>query len=204
MAKITIFSTKGSQKRELVTNATTWGELKREISSLYDMSNLQATENVNRTDLVSDTAVLPKGDFTLFLRPIKTKSGAYSYEEAKRIIQSNPTLKEDIKRVYGKSYTNLSTEVLNEAISRLLLEDTVTVNSDIKADNSLTEKFSEEEFIDTFYAIASLLNNLAEIVDVKVSLKVSTDWEEEEDEEDYDEEIERLIKEAESIFGDID
>ena len=196
MAKITIFSTKGSQKKEHETNATTWGELKREISLLYDMSNLQATENVNRTDLVSDTAVLPKGDFTLFLRPVKTKSGAYSYEEVREIIQSNPTLKEDIKRIYGRNYTNLSTEVLNEAVSKLLLKDN---SSEVEA----TEvEFSEEEFIDTLYVITSLLNNLAEIVGVKVSITVSTDEKEEEkDEEDSDEEIERLRKEAESIFG---
>ena len=72
MRKIIIFSTRGSQKRVHESNVTTWGELKEELANLYDFNSLQATENINRTDLVNDTAKLPEQDFTLFLRPRET------------------------------------------------------------------------------------------------------------------------------------
>ena len=115
--KVTVFSTKGSQKAVYETESTTWGQLKAELSRDYNFDNLQATENITRRDLTVDSAELPTSDFTLFLRPIKTKSGAYSYAEAKSIIKNDTSLQEAIKEKYGKNYTNLSTNFLNEAIT---------------------------------------------------------------------------------------
>ena len=115
--KVTVFSTKGSQKAVYETESTTWGQLKSELSEDYNFDNLQATENITRRDLTVDSAELPTSDFTLFLRPIKTKSGAYSYAEAKSIIKNDTALQEAIKKHYGKNYTNLSTNILNEAIT---------------------------------------------------------------------------------------
>ena len=115
--KVTVFSTKGSQKAVYETESTTWGQLKSELSGDYNFDNLQATENITRRDLTVDSAELPTSDFTLFLRPIKTKSGAYSYAEAKSIIKNDTALQEAIKKHYGKNYTNLSTNILNEAIT---------------------------------------------------------------------------------------
>ena len=115
--KVTVFSTKGSQKAVYETESTTWGQLKAELSRDYNFDNLQATENITRRDLTVDSAELPTSDFTLFLRPIKTKSGAYSYAEAKSIIKNDTSLQEAIKEKYGKNYTNLSTSILNEAIT---------------------------------------------------------------------------------------
>lgn len=115
--KVTVFSTKGSQKAVYETESTTWGQLKSELSRDYNFDNLQATENITRRDLTVDSAELPTSDFTLFLRPIKTKSGAYSYAEAKSIIKNDTSLQEAIKEKYGKNYTILSTSILNEAIT---------------------------------------------------------------------------------------
>ena len=115
--KVTVFSTKGSQKAVYETESTTWGQLKSELSRDYNFNNLQATENITRRDLTVDSAELPTSDFTLFLRPIKTKSGAYSYAEAKSIIKNDTSLQEAIKKKYGKNYTNLPTNILNEAIT---------------------------------------------------------------------------------------
>lgn len=199
MAKVTIFSTKGSTKKVHETNAKTWGELKREISDFYDLSNLQATENVNRADLVSDLAVLPSGDFTLFLRPIKTKSGAYSYVEAKKIIQANPSLKEGIKKMYGKNYTNLNAEKLNEALSKLLN------NSSIEVLDVDTATVNKEEFKQLLDIVLYGLENLASSVGIYLSIHVSDaeDTDEEENNSVEEDEIRRLREEAELLFGEI-
>ena len=92
--KIKIFSTKGTQKYEHTSEATTWGQLKSEISNLFDLESLTATENITKRDLSVDSAELPKDDrgnyldFTLFLRPKATKLGAYTYIQAKDILKS--------------------------------------------------------------------------------------------------------------------
>lgn len=74
--KVQVFSTKGKRKATINTDATKWSELRNLIENEgYDVNKLHATENVTRTDLAHDDAVLPTGDFTIFLRPKKTKSG---------------------------------------------------------------------------------------------------------------------------------
>ncbi len=88
--KVTVYSTKGQQKYEHVSTATTWGALKEELFGLFDFSSLNATENITRRDLSVDTATLPEQDFVLFLRPKDTKSGSYlPYGEAKAIIKKD-------------------------------------------------------------------------------------------------------------------
>ena len=48
--KIKIFSTKGTQKYEHTSEATTWGQLKSEISSLFDLDSLKSTEKNKKID----------------------------------------------------------------------------------------------------------------------------------------------------------
>lgn len=207
MAKVTIFSTKGSTKKVHETNAKTWGELKNEISEFYDLSNLQATENVNRTDLVSDLAALPSGDFTLFLRPVKTKSGAYSYAEARSIIQNNPSLKEDIRRIYGKSYTNLSTEALNEALSMLLNGETTISTSSTEISNTETAVIDKEQFKQLLDIVLYGLENLALSVGISLNIHVSDEEDvnkvEKSNATEEDPEIRKLREEAKLLFGEI-
>ena len=117
--KVTVYSTKGQQKYEHVSTATTWGALKEELSGLFDFATLNATENITRRDLSVDTATLPEQDFVLFLRPRDTKSGSYlSYREARAIVKEDKNLQEAIKEAYATDYTHLSTAQLNEAIQR--------------------------------------------------------------------------------------
>lgn len=191
MIKVTIFSTKGLDKKVIETSATTWGELKEEVSEFYDMDNLQATENVNRTDLVHESAVLPTSDFRLFLRPIKTKSGSvkYTYQEARNIISDNKELQEEIKKYYGMNYTNLSTHILNEAITRYSNEEEVKVKDSIA---EIRETVSElTDFLEDFlFRLGGMKPNYG---------ATEHDYEEE---EEYDEELDDLVEEARDIFGD--
>lgn len=118
--KITVYSTKGQQKYAHETQATTWGALKQELSDVFDFNSLNATENITKRDLTVDAAELPTTDFILFLRPKTTKSGAYSYKEAKAIIKDDKAAQKAIKKAYATDYTHLSTEQLNEAIARFV------------------------------------------------------------------------------------
>ena len=130
MRKITVYSTKGKSNAEITTNVTTWGELKPLLAEEgYDLNSLNATENINRTDLINTGASLPEGEFTLFLRPVKTKSGAdlnleaASFRELREAIKNfTPEAKEGfLASLGGRNYTQMSTEVLREALREFLL-----------------------------------------------------------------------------------
>lgn len=120
--KVTVYSTKGQKRTELNTSATTWGELRQEVVSAgYDMDSLTALENVNRTTLEHSGATLPSGEFTLFLKPQKTKSGAYyedlSFSELRNVMLNSTGCKDYMENKYGKNWTRLSTEELVDGLS---------------------------------------------------------------------------------------
>ena len=204
--KIKIFSTKGTQKYEHTSEATTWGQLKSEISSLFDLNSLTATENITKRDLSVDSAELPKQDFTLFLRPKATKLGAYSYVKAKAIIKAaSAEVKEWVKTAYNTDYTHLTTAQMNEVISRKDL--------DKKADSSCTEEELEksltidiEDFF-KYWAMGRIISEALSEAGFEILLK-SEEPENSEDENEEEkaideeaEEIARLEEEAKSIFG---
>jgi hypothetical protein len=117
---ITLYATKGAKKAKLETEVSTWGELKSLIKREgYDLDKLHATENINKTDLVNDAAVLPTGDFTVFMRPKQVKSGnrgdGLSYKDIKAAIKDDFTsFKEAADAHYNqeKNYTTKGTEIL--------------------------------------------------------------------------------------------
>ena len=100
----------------------TWGVLRSLLlNEGYDLENLKPTENINKTTLEHIEAVLPVGDFRLFLRPSKTKSGfdvaGKSFKELRALVTT-----EEIKSylsglVEGKNWTQLSTETLKEGLA---------------------------------------------------------------------------------------
>ena len=106
---ITLYATRGGKKK-ITTNVATWGELFPLIKKEgYDVDRLHATEGATKVDLVHVDAVLPAGEFTVFMRPKQTKSGA----KAKRADGLNKKeltalLKEDIANFpeQGKTYYN--------------------------------------------------------------------------------------------------
>lgn len=73
---ISIYSSRGGAKT-ITTGVTTWKELLPLVKAQgYPVNDLHVTENVRKTTLEHEDAILPEGDFTLFMRPKKTKSGA--------------------------------------------------------------------------------------------------------------------------------
>lgn len=126
MRKIIVYSTKG-KSGSFESDAKTWGEVQNEVRNIVgDLDNLIATENVNKTNLGHQDSVLPEGDFKIFLRPSKTKSGAtdfssMSFRECRAFIADKGQACKDYLNAEAKksdrNWTQLSTEELQKYLS---------------------------------------------------------------------------------------
>ena len=136
MRKIILYSTKGG-KKEIASDAQTWGELKEKVEELYDLENLQATENINKTTLVNNDAVLPEKNFIIFLRPIETKGGNHPFDvlsemsflELRKIVKQEcyEGIKDFLNQFKkNKNYTQLNKEELREGVILYFAEDKAT------------------------------------------------------------------------------
>lgn len=126
MRKIIVYSTKG-KSGSFESDAKTWGEVQNDVRNIVgDLDNLIATENVNKTNLGHQDSVLPEGDFKIFLRPAKTKSGAtdfssMSFRECRAFIANKGQACKDYLNAEAKksdrNWTQLSTEELQKYLS---------------------------------------------------------------------------------------
>lgn len=143
----------------------------------FDLENLKPTENVNKTTLEHPDAALPTGDFRLFLRPSKTKSGSVyenmSFRELRSRINSDE-LKEFLNVQSGKNWTQLSSKELIRLFSDFddrnsVEEEGNDVETD--SDNIIRNKFATiKECLADIYNICDLyfeerLENVQDMVD---------------------------------------
>lgn len=113
-----------------VENTTKVVELPEAVTDLsglkhfLDISNGQFFEGTTHTDLTSDTQTLPQlpeskkeRGYVFFVSPAqnKIKNGAYTRKECYAIIKSN-NLGDKIKAKYGRNFTQVATDALNETI----------------------------------------------------------------------------------------
>lgn len=167
MRKVTVYSTKGKSNAVITTDVATWGELQPLLTAEgYDLNSLNATENINRTDLINTGAVLPEGEFTLFLRPKQTKSGSdeeevdletASFRELREVIKC---MEENEKEAFigsleGTNYTHMSTERLRESLISFydLVEEVSTVIE--------LEEDCEHNTVEVLNTVLSTLNCVA-------------------------------------------
>lgn len=117
MKKITVYSTLGKNATEFNSNGATWKDVQREMSDLrISYSGMKAVIGETRLTLESEKAIVPETDFTLYLMPIKTKSGADRKElfaQMKAAVDSKQAEKSQFM-VEGKNMTQLSTSTLEE------------------------------------------------------------------------------------------
>jgi len=121
---ITIFSSRGDKTAKIETDATTWGVLRGLIREKgYEVDKLHASENIGKTTLEHEGAVLPEGNFTIFMRPKQTKSGAKKRADGMKLADLKKTAKEDIaafpnmgKAHYG-AYSTLKAEPHTELVN---------------------------------------------------------------------------------------
>ena len=71
MRKISVYSTTDQQHVEIMSDATKWGELKESIKDMFNLEVLSAMENKTRNNLEHNEAILPEGEFVLYLYPSK-------------------------------------------------------------------------------------------------------------------------------------
>lgn len=120
--EVTIYATRGGQMKKITTAVKTWGELQPLVRREgFDLGSLLAAENINKTDLVNDLAVLPEGNFRLFLRPKQTKSGAPDRKECFAIIKEHIAKNPGDKSKFvidGKNMTQLSTPVVQDLVAK--------------------------------------------------------------------------------------
>lgn len=76
MRTVTVMSISKSKPFTLRSEASTWGQLKDALrGEVPDVEKLRAVVRETHTDLSLDEAVLPDGDFTLYLSQKQLKAG---------------------------------------------------------------------------------------------------------------------------------
>ena len=148
--KVTIVSTKNNKVKFYETAATTWGELNAEINKDFDLSNLKATENVNKTTLEHVDAVLPEGEFRVFLRPVKTKSGGHDFDNMKfGDLRATFKTDEEVKKFLtgkvsaeGRNWTQLKTDELRTFLKEYHAKAVSSVVESVK--DSKTEAVTDD------------------------------------------------------------
>lgn len=119
---IKVVAGKPDESLGIVEEIKTWRVLKNILlSDGYDLQNLKATENVNKTTLEHIDAVLPEGDFRLFLRPSETKSGGFDvagkgFKDLRALVTTDEIKNHLNTIVPGKNWTQLSTADLAKGL----------------------------------------------------------------------------------------
>lgn len=164
-----------------VENTTKVVELPEAVTDLsglkhfLDIRNGQFFEGTTHTDLTSDTQELPQlpeskkeRGYVFFVSPAqnKIKNGAYTRKECYAIIKSN-NLGDKVMAKYGRNFTQVATDALNEVIEENVgdaefstaSEETSESVEDIDAGKITTEKELFQKIVDKL----SQLNNGEEI-----------------------------------------
>ena len=161
-----------------VENTTKVVELPEVVDNLaglkhfLDISDGQFFEGTTHTDLTSDTQALPQlpeskkeRGYVFFVSPAqnKIKNGAYTRKECYAIIKSN-NLGDKIKAKYGRNFTQVATDALNETIEEnvddveapIAPEENPAPVEDTDAGKITTEKELFQKIVDK---LAQLNNN---------------------------------------------
>lgn len=73
---VSVYNTVGSCELEFSSKANTWGELKKELTGKNVQHNqMKAVIGENQQELKEDSDILITQDLSLFLTPIRVKSG---------------------------------------------------------------------------------------------------------------------------------
>jgi hypothetical protein len=74
MRKITLFNANSQVRKEIMSSATTWGQLKSENSDFIS-GNVKGIVRETKVTLDNEEATLPTTEFTLFIATKEIKSG---------------------------------------------------------------------------------------------------------------------------------
>lgn len=173
--RFTVFDTRTQSKKSWNSEATTVGELKRELSNLGISTNGMAIqEGLTKVEFINDDSVLPTevpdprtGEMTsnLLFRLTKTNKNIESGADRKElyeIIRGNG-LQSAIKNKFGKNYTNVSTDELDTFINETLY---YPYTGDVKT------KPTKESLIDALVKAMEAIHDNLDLFDEGDILKV--------------------------------
>lgn len=154
MRKVSVYSSKGDNVYENIT-ANTWGEMREVIERDYgSLSELSVFEKVTKVEYSAPEAVLPEGDFILFIYQKKNKSGI-SYSEMRDRIKS-------LKTAFGQEATEHfgNYTILNFQALESLLKDWDTKHAVIGVKTVTLEDIASVVAKNTGYSKQTILNIL--------------------------------------------
>lgn len=168
--KVTVVSTKTNKIMNYETEATTWGELVETIQGDFDLSNLKANENINKTTLEHIDAKLPEGPFRVFLRPTKTKAGNTDFsnmgfkEMRENFVKTKKEIQSFLLSKFSKNWTQLKTTELRDGLAEYhkdtkspapVVEETANVAEEQPVQNteSAVRELTTDEKIATAFAL---------------------------------------------------
>lgn len=117
-------------------NATTFGELKTELSSSISFDNKRAIVRETRVTLDSSQAVLPEGSFTLYLMPEKSKAGAdwssFSFHQLRSFCSSvglpaNGVSRDQMEAALAAHYAEPEVSTTNVERAIALIEEAIEI-----------------------------------------------------------------------------
>lgn len=130
MRTVKVLTTSGIVE-ELRTSSNTWGQLKQELTT--SLENRKVLVGSTKAELSVDEAVLPAGDFRLYLVESKVKSGALD----KEVLQEYLNLVDVTTKILRKA-----TILLTSGLKDISSEDTDKIDLEL-ALKSFFEKQSE-------------------------------------------------------------
>lgn len=102
--KITVYTTGSGVGKVIETSSVNWGQLKAELGKEgVGTSSMKAVIGKTKTNLEHSEAIIPDEDFTLFLFPEKTRSGAPVYTDAQIKAMSFSEIRAALKVISGES-----------------------------------------------------------------------------------------------------
>ena len=126
---ITVIANSVNDKKVFTSNANTLGELKAEMTAQgINYQGMDFMEGLTHTQMLDDNAILPsnierKGQITnnlVFMLSATNKnirSGAYTRQECYTKVKEM-NLQDIVKSTAGKNFTQVSTDVLNDIITK--------------------------------------------------------------------------------------
>lgn len=94
--KVKIFYTQTSKTEQLTTSAKTWGDLKNSIEG--NVKDKSCVLSRTKHTLEVDSAVLPEGDFMVYVYPKESKGGMQKRVTKKKFVKKAPAKKKVVKK----------------------------------------------------------------------------------------------------------
>lgn len=174
MKKVTIYSSNLGNGLSFETDVTTFGQLQTVfMEKNISYQNMKVVVGETRVTLEHPDAVLPSGDFKIFLLPTKTKSGSLRRSEIYAAIKN-------LAKVHGVDY--VKEKFGNYTQKRT--EDLLLLLKEYSAINKTTEKVAEKEEVanpfevEVLQKLTSIENELKELRE-----EIANSTEEDEEEE---------------------